>query len=258
MKFFLALALVSTTALLCSLMSAQHQIKEQYPLCQSSSAAVGEVPDRPFTARVEEGLRRIQPDGNSVHADSTPDSPAGLVVRDSSGRVMIASRIMTTQSADGNMREWSEVICDPVKGTVTNLKLRLLERSSESDPDIPDSPDAYIPTDAEGTALVDLQKGHTTVVFAWWHNVVDGRNNLGPEIFEGLPAYRYRLTRTRGERSGHDIVNSDQLFLQLAETRWKTYPEIEDEIRLTDIHLSEPPEALFHIPPAVHVTVTPH
>ncbi len=51
------------------------------------------------------------------------------------------------------------------------------------------------------------------MVLAWWHNVVDGRNNLGPETFEGLPAYRYRLTRTRDERSVHDIVNSDQLFL---------------------------------------------
>jgi hypothetical protein len=129
-------------------------------------------------------------------------------------------------------------------------------------------PDAYISTGAEGTALVEVQKGHTTVVFAWWHNVVDGRNNLGPETFEGSAAYRYRLTRTRDERSVHDVANSDQLSLQLAQTRWKTYPEIEDEIHLTDIHLtdihltdihlSEPPQALFDIPPALHVIVTRH
>jgi hypothetical protein len=75
----------------------------------------GEVPDRPFTARVEEGLRKIQLDGNSVRADSTPDSPAGLVVRDSGGRVMIASRVTTTQSAKGDTREWSEVICEAIR-----------------------------------------------------------------------------------------------------------------------------------------------
>jgi hypothetical protein len=42
MKFFLVLASVSTIALLCSLMSAQHQIKDEYPLCQTSDAAIGE------------------------------------------------------------------------------------------------------------------------------------------------------------------------------------------------------------------------
>jgi hypothetical protein len=104
-------------------------------------------------------------------------------VRDRSGRVMIASKITTTQSAEGNTREWSEVICDPVKGTVTNLKLRAAERSSGSDTDIPPRPDAYISTGAEGTALVEVQKGHTTVVF--WNatrkvpNLVRGLKRAG-------------------------------------------------------------------------------
>jgi hypothetical protein len=183
MKFFLTLASVSTIALLCSLVSAQHQIKDEYPLCQTSDAAIGEVPDRPFSATVEEGLRRIQQDGNSVRADSTPDSQAGLVVRDRSGRVMIASKSTSTQSAEGNTREWSEVLCDPLKGTVTNLKLRAAERSSGSDTDIPPRPDAYISTGAEGTALVEVQKGHTTVVF--WNvtrkvpNLVRGLKRAG-------------------------------------------------------------------------------
>jgi hypothetical protein len=257
MKFFLALALVSTTALVYSLLPAQAQTKDEYPLCQSAHTSVGEVPDRPFTARVEEGLRRIRPDGNSVRANSGKDSPAGLVVRDGSGRVMIASRITTTQRAEGEMREWSETICDPAKGTITTLNYRAVGNSFGSNADVSDGTDAYIPSGAEGTGWSRVQNGHTTVVFAWWHNVVNGRDNLGPETFEGIPAYRYRLTRTRGERSIRDVVNSDQLFLQLAETRWKTYPEIEDEINLTDVHLGEPPQALLDLPSAVHVSATP-
>jgi hypothetical protein len=254
MKFFLALALESTIALAYAIVPAQSQIRGEYPLCQSSYTAVGEVPDRPFTARVEEGLRKIQPNGNSVHADSTPDSPAGLVVRDGSGRVLIASKITTTQRAEGDFREWSETICDPAKGTITTLNYR----ASGSNVAVSDGPDAYLPSGAEGTGWSREQKGHTTVVFAWWHNVVKGRDNLGPETFEGIPAYRYRLTKTREERSIRDVVNSDQLLLQLAESRWKTYPEIEDEFRLTDIHLGEPSQALFDLPSAVHVSDTLH
>jgi hypothetical protein len=171
---------------------------------------------------------------------------------------MIASKITTTQRAEGDMREWSETICDPAKGIETTLNYRAVEHSSGSNANSSDAPDAYIPSGAEGTGWSRLQKGHTTRVFAYWHNVVDGRDNLGPETFEGIPAYRFRLTRTREERSIRDVVNSDQLFLQLAQTRWKTYPEIEDEIHLTDIHLGEPPQALFDLQPAVHVSVTPH
>ena len=253
MEFFLALALGSTTALVCALLPTQAQIKNEYPLCQSSYTAVGEVPDHPFTARVEEGLRKIQPNGNSVHADSTPDSPAGLVVRDGSGRVMIASRIAITQKEEGDTREWSETICDPTRGTVTTLNYR----ASTLNAVVSDGPDAYIASGAEGTGWSREQKGHTTVVFAWWHNVVNGRVNLGPDTFEGIPAYRYRLTRNR-DRSIRDVVNADQLFLQLAQTTWKTYPEVEDEIYLTGIQFGEPPEALFDLPPAVHVSVAQH
>jgi hypothetical protein len=43
--------------------------------------------------------------------------------------------------------------------------------------------------------------GSMNAVFAYWHRVVEGRDNLGPETFEGAPAYRYRLTRTRDEHS---------------------------------------------------------
>jgi hypothetical protein len=257
MKFFFRLALVSTTALV-SFVPAESQINDEYPLCRSFATAIGEVPAHPFTARMEEGLRRIQPDGNSVRADSAPDSTAGFVARDNSGRVLIASRITTVQWAEGNMRQWSETICDPLKGTEITLQLRALERSPGSDAVIPNGPDAYTPSVVEGTAHIRVQNGHTTAVFADWHNVVEGRLNLGPETFEDVPANRFRLTQTRDERSIRDVVNSDPLFLQLAMTRWKTYPLLEEEIHLTGIDLGEPPQALFDLPPTVHTTVIPH
>jgi hypothetical protein len=243
-----------------SLSSAQAKPEGEYPLCQTllaavgggpDWAAVGDVPNLPFTALAEEGLRKIQSDGSRV-ALATPDSPAGLVVRDSGGRVMVASRIKTTHEAEGNFREWWETICDPAKGTVTTIKYRAT--ASSSDTDIPNGPDAYLPIGAQGTAWIrDDGKGYTTSLLAAFHRVVDGRDNLGAEMFEGLPAYRYRLTRTHTDRSLHEVVISDQLFLNLAFITWKTYPEIEDEIHLTKIYLGEPREALFDLPQSLHV-----
>jgi hypothetical protein len=255
--------LIAGVAIVCGaivtpLASAQITVKDEYPLCQAQRAAIGEVPDRPFTARVVEGMRRIQPDGKSVPL-ATTESPAGLVARDSKGRVMVASKITITHEAEGDVRKWSETICDPANGTIATVAYRAIARSSGSNANIPNGRDAYIPNDAEGNAWIrDQRKGHTTAVFAAWHNVVDGRDNLGPETFESLPAYRYRLIRTREEGSLRDCVNSDQLFLQLAETKWKTYPEVEDAIHLTEIHLGEPSPALFDLSSAVHVYKVGH
>ena len=167
---------------------------------------------------------------------------------------MIASSITTTQKAEVDTREWSETICDPAKGTETTLNYH----ASGSNVVDSDGPDAYLPSGAEGTGWSREQKGHTTVVFAWWHNVVKGRVNLGAETFDGIPAYRYRLNGNL-DRVIRDVVNADQLFLQLAQTTWKRYPEIEEEIHLVEIHLGEPLPALFEIAPAgrVHV-MTPH
>ena len=256
---FLALAIMSTIAVLPLRSPAQIQSKEEYPVCQTGHAFVGEVPNLPFTARVEEGLRRIGPDGKTVRVDDKPDSPAGLIVRDGNGRVIISSRITTTHAAEGDVSEWSETICDPARGTVTDLTYRVTEPSSGLRATSADGADAYIADGAEGTGLTRVQKGHSTRTFVCWHNVVEGRDNLGPEILDGIPAYRYRLTRTRREHSIHDVVLSDQLFLQLADTTWKRYPEVEDEIHLIGIHLGEPLPALFEIAPAVraHVMTSP-
>lgn len=247
---FLAIAIMSTIAVLPLPSAAQVQSKEEYPVCQTGHSFVGEVPNLPFTARVEKGLRRVGPDGKTARVDDTPDSPAGLVVRDSSGRVIIASKITTTQKAEGDTREWSETICDPAKGTETTLNYR----ESASNVVVSDGPDAYIPSGAEGTGWSREQKGHTTVVFAWWHNAVNGRVNLGAETFDGIPAYRYRLTGNH-DRVIRDVVNADQLFLQLAQTTWKKYPDVEEEIHLVEIHLGEPLPALFEIAPAMQVHV---
>jgi hypothetical protein len=52
-----------------------------------------------------------------------------------------------------------------------------------------------------------------------------------------------------------DIVNSDELFLQLAETRWKAYPDSEDDVLSTEIHHAEPSPELFDLPSDIHVHV---
>lgn len=231
-----------------SLAPVQLQAQYEYPLCQARHNAIGEVPGRPFTALVVEETRRIQPDGKAIPLGAS-ELPAGLVARDSNGRVMVASKIAITQEADGEVRKWSETICDPLNRTVTTAVFRAIVRSPGSNPQ-----DLYISNDAEGNAWVRPQgKVHTTAVFAAWHNRVNGRENLGEETFEGLPAYRYRLTGGHEEGSLRDIVNSDQISLQLEETNWKTYPVVEDVTHLTEIRVGEPLQALFDLSPAVHV-----
>ena len=73
---FLALAILSTIAVLHLPSTAQVQSKEEYPVCLAGHSFVGEVPNLPFTARVEKGLRKIAPDGKTARVDDTPDSPA--------------------------------------------------------------------------------------------------------------------------------------------------------------------------------------
>jgi len=74
-------------------------------------------------------------------------------------------------------------------------------------------------------------------------------------VYQGLQAFRYRLTRTRNPHSLHEVVNSDQLFLQLEQSNWERYPEVETVLRLTDIHLGEPSKELFEIPEGSHLGV---
>ena len=51
-----------------------------------------------------------------------------------------------------------------------------------------------------------------------------------------------------------DVVNSDELFTQLAQTNRIKYLDSESEIRLTDIQRGEPSQALFYLPPGIRLT----
>jgi hypothetical protein len=216
---------------------------------EAHSFAIGEVPNSPFTAQVVEVTSQIQPDGRSV-ALGTP-SLLGLAARDSHGRVVARTRtVTTTQEPESDLQLWTEIICDPAQGTITTVAYRDSDRSSNLD--------VRIPSGTEPTASVRTQERSKTIaVFSVWHRVVEGRDNMGPETFEGLPAYRYRITRTREPRSVRDVVNSDEPFLQLAVTTWKAYPDTEDDVHLTEIHRNEPSPELFDIPSDIRVHVPP-
>jgi hypothetical protein len=137
--------------------------------------------------------------------------------------------------------QWAETICDPIQGTVTTVTFHASGHIS----DLEGSPD----NNAEGVGSIRIQKNpHTTAVFRYWHNVVEGRDNLGPETFEGQAAYRFRLTKPREENSIRDVVNSDVLFSQVAQTTWKEYPTSEYDLHLTAIRPVEPFPGLFYLP----------
>jgi len=219
------------------------QTKNEYPLCWVP-LAVGEVPNIPFSARLLP--QTTHPVGAGVKV-SAPGM-LGLVARDSTGRVIVRVRkIGADNEVESGWQVWQETICDPAKGTLTSVQYRTRQTSLESQ--------MLIPSDAEGTGSTRPNiESHTTAVFSAWHNVVKGRDNLGPETFEGQSAFRYRLIETRNEHSMRDVVNSDELFTQLAQTNWIKYPDSESEIRLADIRRGEPSPALFYLPAEIRLT----
>jgi len=228
--------------------------QSEYPVCDVP-LAVGEVPDSPFQAELVVDSWTIAPDGSRKPV-SSPDAPPGIVARDSKGRVMVKSQTKITYSnseAKGESPGWQETICDPVAGTVTSVSYSDVFHQGV-EPSTGET--ALFPAGIGGTALVRPQVNvHTTVVFSWWHRIVNGRENLGPETFEGMSAYRFRLHPIQKERSVHDVVNSDELFVQLAQTTWGDDPGSENEKKITHIRRVEPPPTLFDIPEGVHIQI---
>jgi hypothetical protein len=242
---------------LASLASAQSDPKlepqSDYSVCQTP-LAVGEVPNSPFLADQVDDSWTIAPEGGQTPV-ALPEAQAGVVARDRNGRVMFKSltKIRYSNSgAEGESPAWSVTICDPVAATVTRITYgdvfyRGVEPSTEKI--VP------IPAGIAGNAVVRPQVNfHTTAVFKYWHYTVRGRDNLGPEIFEGLPAFRFRLhSPQQKERSIHDVVNSDELFVQLVQTTWGDEPGRENEKKITHLRRVDPPLALFDIPQGVHI-----
>jgi hypothetical protein len=141
------------------------------------------------------------------------------------------------------------MLCNPGTGRNTSINYRSAESPGEDG--LP-----LIPNDAkEINAVSTPQDRRTTAVFAYWHNVVKGRDNLGEETFASLPAYRYRITRTHDEGSVRDVVNSDEIYLQLAQTTWKQYPSIEENLHLIEVKRDEPLPDWFNLPQNITVAV---
>jgi hypothetical protein len=244
--FVVLLNLLSVSPLL-----AQSQPVSHYPMCfPVGHLAVGEVRDKPFTATVVEVEQQVPQAGLGV-PDENP-TPVGIIARDSQGRVMGRwKRQPASDAPDGSGNPWEITICDPQTGGNTSIAYHRQESSSEER--LP-----LIPSDAREVFARELPlDGRSTVIFSWWHRTVNCRDNLGEEIFEGLRAFRYRLTCTQRERSGRDVVNSDDLFLQLAQTTWKSYPTTEENMYLTKIKRDEPEISLFEIPAGIAVVQDP-
>jgi hypothetical protein len=231
--------------------------QKQYPLCYVAGGfVVGEVPDQPFTAHLVHGTSKLSPDGSQTNFEPA-DTTFAIVARDSSGRVLTRkpSPLGASASRSAEQGWWTETLCDPkaaAAGAVIYMNFR------DSSGRIQPSRNSNImetPADAEGGGIVKPRSPHehTTITFQYWHRHVEGRTNLPEESFEGLAAYRYRLTRTREPNSIHDVVNSDDLFTQLAQTTWVKYPDSENETRLTEIQLGEPRATLFDVPHGVRL-----
>jgi hypothetical protein len=200
-----------------------------YFICSYLNFVVGEAPGLPFTARIEEVQRQIDSDGGLGTPLSAP-SALGLIARDSEGRVLVR-HWMTIPAAEGQQagadpHVWTELICDPIKGTST-----MLDSSGTITPVIPHQDQDQDKEHIDGSAA--------------FHPMVSGRENLGAEIFEGLPAFRYRFPNNRHEHSVYEEVNSDELFLQLATIEPERYPDLVDDVHLTQIQRQEPPETPF-------------
>jgi hypothetical protein len=238
--------------LLAAPLLAQSQSAANYPMCfPAGNLAVGEVPDKPFNATVVEVEQQVTQARSGV-PEGSPVA-LGILARDSHGRVMGRwKHISADQAPEGNGNRWEITICDPQTGRNTFITYRHQESSWEE-------PLPLIPNDAQETFARELPPDRrTTVIFGWWHRTVDGRDNLGEETFEGLRAFRYRLTRTpRSDHPIRDVVNSDDLFLQLEQTTWKSYPATEDNLYLTNIKREEPAAGLFEIPGGITVMANP-
>ncbi|HET6206558.1 MAG TPA: hypothetical protein VFD98_07095 [Terracidiphilus sp.] len=258
---FLSLAFLA----LCGAPLVASQARLEYSIC-TAHASIAEMPNNPFVADLVEDAWRNSPDGSKIAIESK-DSDAimisgsrnpqvvGIVARDSAGRVFYRRLTMFfSLDANGNRipggesEGWYGLICDPVTKTVTR----------QSCPRLSSRPDRAVAGYTQNAALgatcemsvgsaqvPDTPTPSTTASWAAWHNQVRGRENLGLEMFDGVPGFRYRLTLTRREHSLHEIVISDELFADLAQSNWLQFPISEFEMKLANIRRYEPDPKLF-------------
>jgi hypothetical protein len=134
-----------------------------------------------------------------------------------------------------NPEGWHEWICDPRNKTMTHL-LQTPKYFSHYARTLP--------------ASVSARNGKvaSTDIFNWWRYTAAGRENLGEEVFESLPAHRYRARKTYPPRSLYENADADGLALQLLQSIRYLDPPVVVETRLTNIRLSEPSKNLLALP----------
>lgn len=197
---------------------------------------VGEIPNSPLTADIVVQKRSVLKDGSlgplfySRHV--------GFVARDSHGKVAVR---MTEAPDDPKWKPgqkdpegWHEWICDPQTKTMTHL----IQFSRYS---------AHFASTAPQEQVIHNVHDAGTEIFEWWRYPVAGRENLGEETFENLPAHRYRVNKAYPPRS-YEYVTADGLALELLHSIWYSDPAIAVETRLTNLRFSEPLKKLMAVP----------
>jgi hypothetical protein len=212
---------------------------QSYPeaaLCQWDLVG-GEIPNSPLMADIMEKTRSVGSDGLLAPLTIT-ERVAGYVARDSKGKV-----VMRTYDAPDRPRStpgfkdsdgWVQVVCDPRRKTVVEAFLPAHESRGHGITRFQNHPNSY----------------HTTATFHYFHYKVPGRENLGEETFEGVPAFRYRFPRASVDvQKGHlvEAINADDLAVQLLRSLWMPNPPSEVE-RLTNLRFPEPPKKLLDVP----------
>ena len=256
-----SLVAMAVGLLLCSRIGVSQTALRESLVCRVP-LSIGEVPGVPFVAQIVNATRKYSRDTTKtlllpqVRSEGLPSVPLrgeevssvlqehGTVARDSKGRVMV-KLFISRKRRDGE-GSWYEYLCDPATKTTISLY-------SSSGPQM-----GRVQMDSQYNPRTHQPKYSTTASFQDWHLRVPGREEIGHELFEELPAVRYRIPHNGSDKTYSDVVNSDELFVELAEIDWNPYPTLAEDWRLTDIRLTEPSKSLFTRPPwAVRDTIPP-
>jgi hypothetical protein len=233
--------------------TAHTQEKPGYPVCRAGSALlVGEVPDNPFMARVAEDAWESAPDGSRKRIDAPKKESAYSIARDGKGRVIIQTKSdgkLTAVSGEGIVTSYTDYICDPAANTATRIHyqdvfIRAVDHAGQ---------DFYSQIGKAGQAFVQTQTDpRTTTTFRAYHKRMEAREEVGPEVFEGVPAFRYRFLKTpQHDPAVHELVISEDLEAFLAQIAWDEDRTYLREVRLTKIYREEPPPFLMQPPQGV-------
>jgi hypothetical protein len=147
----------------------------------------------------------------------------------------------------------SQYVCDPNAGTVTRISYQDVYYGVV-DPST--GKNVYLPAGQAGHEFIQPQREqHTNLSFRAYHRDVRGRLNLGPVVFEGVPAFRYRFVKTtENDPIIHDLFISEDLEAVMSQTVGdQDDATLEHEVKLTHIHREEPDPGGFAVPSGVMI-----